>query len=100
MRQFVCFILLLVFNSTNIPVQATGKLLASNQLQEEVLEDAHDLLDSHNVKCPLGGCPFANVDRSDISSILKKLWKIAPCGESIPPNHAHEKLVPPPNTGM
>lgn len=100
MRQFVCFILLLVFNTTNIPVQATGKLLASNQFQEEVLEDAHDLLDSHHYKNSFGGCPYANGNRSDISLIPKKSWMIASCGERIPPNHAHEKLVPPPNHSM
>jgi hypothetical protein len=89
-----------LFLSINIPGQAAGNFQVSNQLQEELLEDAHDLLDSHQYIFPFGSYTYANGFRSEIFLTLKNTLMIASSGERIPPNHANEQLVPPPNMPM
>lgn len=97
MRQVLSFILLLIFSATTIPVQATGKLLASNQLQEEVLEDAHHAVDTQQFDSHTGSSSIVNCNFSALATIDRNLWSAALLGERIPLNHADEKLVPPPN---
>lgn len=100
MRQFVSFILLIVFSATNIPVQATGKLLASNQLQEEVVEDACAAGESSKCEYQSAGNPFEIKNHPSLAACPSLYWANAYFGERIPPNHTHEKLVPPPNRGV
>jgi hypothetical protein len=97
MRQIIGFTLLVVLLATCLPVESAGKLLASNQLQEEVVEDANGASETHYSNFPLVKFQILRCNDPIVAAVFRKLPMITHPGERIPPNHAEEKLVPPPN---
>lgn len=96
MRKSFAIILLMVFATTVLPIGQVGRLLASNQLNEEVCQQANQLPEENGKDCQFDTCyhphalfaqfePAANIANPRLQQ-----------KEEIPASPSSDILMPPP----
>jgi hypothetical protein len=96
MRQTFSIFLLLVFATTVLPIGQVGRLLASNQLNEEVCQQANQLLEEKVKDCHFdtGSLPNTLVERFELAANLEN--PRLQHKEEIPASPSSDILMPPP----
>ena len=98
--KLISALLLLVFSTTILPVAQIGLLLASNTLNEEVHQQAPQILEekckeplyaSHHFLHPAEYLSWECVTRLDASALLK---------EMVPKGPAADIIIPPPKASV
>ncbi|MBE2289430.1 MAG: hypothetical protein IAE95_07745 [Chitinophagaceae bacterium] len=98
MKQVLAYIFLIIFSFQCLPVKAIGKVLAKNQLNEEVKQDCNseDLVDDDDILPDL----FCASSNQDILSVVKdgedfRNYHSLEC--HLPNWHIKDIHCPPPN---
>ncbi|MCA0381112.1 MAG: hypothetical protein LCH58_03045 [Bacteroidetes bacterium] len=95
-RKVISFILMLVFSATVLPLMQIGKLLASNTLNEEVHQQAPQILEE-KCKEPLHGSDnYLHPKESFHWSYQTQMHSSALLKEMVPNGPAEDILIPPP----
>jgi len=97
MRKALSIFLILVFATTVLPIGQVGRLLASNQLNEEVCQQGNQLLEEKVKDCHFETCGMSIPisERFELSAMLESLR--IQHKEDIPSSPSCDILVPPPN---
>lgn len=100
MRKAFSIFLLLVFATTVLPIGQVGRLLASNQLNEEVCQQANQLLEEKVKDCHFdtGNIPHALFERFELSANLDN--PRLQHKEEIPASPSSDILMPPPKLAI